>query len=105
MCDTIPTIKHKHNFRMATIYQSYDFLEKIAETIFDDVLVNCSRETPVTWPEYRKIQLKAFMDYITKIFTKEFLELHSVSFYYMLIEHIIENNYNDYLRFFNKNTN
>lgn len=97
---TIPTINPNHNFKISTLYQSVDFLEAIRDKFFDDPLANCSIETPVDWYEYRKIQYKAFMDYIKRIFTEEFLEMRSNTFYYAMIESKIDNNYNKYLRFF-----
>lgn len=101
MCDTtnIP-INPNHNFKISTLHQSYDFLEAIRDKFFDDPLANCSIETPVDWYDYRKIQYEAFMAYIKRIFTEEFLGIRSNTFYYAMIESKIEDNYNKYLRFF-----
>ena len=101
MCDTstISTIT-PHNFKISTLHQSYDFLEAIRDRLLDDPLANCSKETPVDWYEYWRIQRKAFMDYIGRIFTKEFLDLRSDTFYYAIIYNKIQDNYNKYLRSF-----
>lgn len=102
MCDTTTELfkEYKHDFKISTIYQSYNFLEAIANSFFDDPLANCSEETLVDWPEYRRIQYKAFLDYIRKIFTEEFLELRSATTYYAIFADKIEDNYNSYLKFF-----
>ena len=101
MSDTtaIPTIT-PHNFKLSTLHQSYDFLGAIRDAFFDDPLANCSKETPVDWYTYRNIQYKAFMEYIKRIFTEEFLGIRSNMSYYILIYDKIEDNYNKYLRFF-----
>ena len=107
MCDTstIPPIKPKYRFKTSTIYSSVDFLKSIADMFFINPFVNCSKETPVDWSEYLEIQYKTFMEYLERIFTKEFLELRNDKFYYSLIEFKVRDNYNKYLKFFEKNTN
>lgn len=108
---TIPTINPNHNFKISTIHRSVEFLEAIVDTFFVDPFSNCSKETLIVWHEYREIQHKAFMEYLERIFTKEFLELHNDKFYYSITELKVRNNYNSYLKFFNnlrffeKNTN
>ena len=102
MCDNTTNIPISPNlhFSISTLHISVDFLEALRDKFFDDPLANCSIETPVDWYEYRKIQYKAFMAYIKRIFTEEFLDLRSNTFYYNIIYDKLHENYNKYIRFF-----
>lgn len=96
-----PLVKPKYRFKISTIHRSVEFLEAIVDTFFVDPFSNCSKETLIAWHEYREIQHKAFMEYLERIFTKEFLELYNDKFYYSITELKVRNNYNSYLKFFN----
>lgn len=102
MCDTATELfkNPKYKFKISTIHRSAEFLEVLVDTFFDDPFSNCSEETPVDWPEYQKIRHKAFMEYLEKIFTKEFLELRPDTFYHAITELKLQNNYKNYLKFF-----
>ena len=113
MCDAATELlkKPKYKFKISTIHRSTEFLKVLVDTFFDDPFSNCSKETLVDWPEYQKIQRKAFMEYLEKIFTKDFLGLRTDKFYYAIMELKLKNNYKNYrkffknLKFFEKNTN